>query len=181
MRARAYEEVGGYFTELFYGHEEVEMCWRLVDAGWRIRYLADVRVFHPRTDIGRHVRGWRLTGRNRVWVARRTLPWPVAAVHVAAWFVLGVIRAPDSDSRRSYVSGWLEGWQGPHRAPADRLDGSVAAHPPGASAGDLTPSIARPPVSPTISPADQQTWISGVTRMNNGRAALAAPMASTPP
>ena len=92
VRVEAYSEVGGYFTELFYGHEEVEMCWRLVDAGWRIRYLADVTVFHPRTDIGRHVSGWRLTGRNRVWVARRTLPWPVALVHVAAWLLLGVIR-----------------------------------------------------------------------------------------
>jgi hypothetical protein len=112
IRADAYAGVGGYFTELFYGHEEVELCWRLVDAGWRIRYLADVTVFHPRTDIGRHIHGWRLTGRNRVWVARRTLPLPVAAVHVAAWFVLGVIRAPDRELRRSYVEGWLDGWRG---------------------------------------------------------------------
>lgn len=112
VRVEAYSEVGGYFTELFYGHEEVEMCWRLVDAGWRIRYLADVTVFHPRTDIGRHVSGWRLTGRNRVWVARRTLPAPVAAVHVAAWFVLGIMRAPDLASRRSYLTGWFEGWRG---------------------------------------------------------------------
>ena len=111
VRVEAYTEVGGYFTELFYGHEEVEMCWRLVDAGWRIRYLADVTVFHPRTDIGRHAAGWRLTGRNRVWVARRTLPWPVALVHVAVWLLLGVIRAPGSGARRSYVNGWLEGWR----------------------------------------------------------------------
>ena len=111
VRVEAYSEVGGYFTELFYGHEEVEICWRLVDAGWRIRYLADVTVFHPRTDIGRHASGWFLTGRNRVWVARRTLPWPVALVHVASWLLLGVIRAPNSDSRRSYVTGWLEGWR----------------------------------------------------------------------
>ena len=71
IRREAYEQVGGYFTELFYGHEEVELCWRLVDAGWRIRYLADVEVFHPRTTIERHPAGWELTGRNRVLIARR--------------------------------------------------------------------------------------------------------------
>ncbi len=112
IRVDAYGSVGGYFTELFYGHEEVELCWRLIDAGWRIRYLADVTVFHPRTDISRHARGWRLTGRNRVWVARRTLPLPVAAVHVTVWLLLGVARAPDRASRRSYVEGWIEGWRG---------------------------------------------------------------------
>ncbi|MEM8618746.1 MAG: glycosyltransferase [Actinomycetota bacterium] len=111
IRREAYEQVGGYFTELFYGHEELELSWRLIDAGWRIRYLADVTVFHPRTEISRHADGWRLTGRNRVWIARRTLPWPVALVHVAAWLVLGTIRAPAGECRRSYLQGWMDGWR----------------------------------------------------------------------
>ena len=111
LRRSAYEEVGGYFTALQYGHEEVELSWRLVDAGWRIRYLADTEVFHPRTEIARHRDGWRLTGRNRVWIARRTLPWPIALCHVAFWLVLGVVRAPDAGCRRSYLSGWWSGWR----------------------------------------------------------------------
>jgi GT2 family glycosyltransferase len=111
VRLKAYESVGGYFTELFYGHEEVELSWRLIDAGWSIRYLADVTVFHPRTDIGRHASGWRLTGRNRVWVARRTLPFPIAALHVLAWLALGVLRAPDCTARETYLRGWLSGWR----------------------------------------------------------------------
>jgi GT2 family glycosyltransferase len=112
VRVEAYESVGGYFTELFYGHEEVELSWRLVDAGWSIRYLADATVFHPRTEIGRHASGWRLTGRNRVWVARRTLPLPIATLHVLAWLVLGLVRAPDRAARSSYADGWLSGWRG---------------------------------------------------------------------
>jgi len=111
VRREAYEQVGGYFTDLFYGHEEVELCWRLVDAGWRIRYLADVEVFHPRTTIERHPDGWELTGRNRVLIARRTLPWPVAAIHVLTWLVLGLLRAPTSEHRRRYVLGWRRGWR----------------------------------------------------------------------
>jgi GT2 family glycosyltransferase len=112
VRVEAHESVGGYFTELFYGHEEVELSWRLIAAGWSIRYLADVTVFHPRTEIGRHASGWRLTGRNRVWVARRTLPLPVAVLHVLLWLAVGVVRAPDRAARRSYVDGWLSGWRG---------------------------------------------------------------------
>lgn len=113
IRREAYDAVGGYFTELWYGHEELELCWRLVDAGWAIGYLADVEVFHPRTSIGRHASGWRLTGRNRVWVARRSLPWPVAVVHTLSWLVLGVLRAPGAIARRSYLAGWWTGWREP--------------------------------------------------------------------
>jgi GT2 family glycosyltransferase len=116
LRRAAYDQVGGYFTELFYSHEEVELCWRLVDAGWRIRYLADVEVFHPRTPIERHPAGWELTGRNRVLIARRTLPWPVAAVHVMVWLLLGMWRAPAGEGRRRYLAGWTDGW----RAAVDR-------------------------------------------------------------
>lgn len=111
IRREAYEQVGGYFVGLFYGHEEIELGWRLIDAGWNIRYLADVQVFHPRTEIGRHDHGWRLTGRNRVWIARRTLPWPIAIVHVTVWLALGLVRAPGLRCRRSYVAGWIGGWR----------------------------------------------------------------------
>jgi GT2 family glycosyltransferase len=116
VRRRAYDDAGGYFTELFYGHEEIELSWRLLDAGWGIRYLSGVEVFHPRTDISRHADGWALTGRNRVWIARRTLPWPVALVHVLVWLVLGSVRSPGGTCRRSYVKGWWSGW----RTPIDR-------------------------------------------------------------
>lgn len=113
MRASAYDDAGGYFTDLFYGHEELELSWRLVDRSWRIHYLADVEVVHPRSEIGRHSDGWRLTGRNRVLIARRTLPWPVALIHVAVWFVAGAIRAPTGESRRAYLDGWRSGWVTP--------------------------------------------------------------------
>ena len=113
IRRSAYEEVGGYFTELFYGHEEVELSWRLIDAGWSIRYLADVEVFHPRTEISRHAEGWFMTGRNRVWIARRTLPWLVAFAHVTFWLVVGAARAPKGDCRASYLRGWRSGWRSP--------------------------------------------------------------------
>jgi GT2 family glycosyltransferase len=110
IRRDAYLDAGGYFVDLFYGHEELELAWRLVDRGWRIHYLADALVTHPRTEIGRHADGWRMTGRNRVAIARRTLPWPVAIVHVATWLLLGLWRAPGRAGRAAYLGGWWSGW-----------------------------------------------------------------------
>lgn len=113
LRREAYDDAGGYWHELFYGHEELELSWRLVDRGWSIRYLADAVVFHPRTEVGRHADGWRMTGRNRVMIARRTLPWPVAFLHVALWLVVGAVRAPAGPNRCAYVHGWRSGWSVP--------------------------------------------------------------------
>ena len=112
IRAEAYRDAGGYYGDLWYGHEEIEFSWRLIDAGWSIAYLPDAVAFHPLTTISRHADGWRLTGRNRVWIARRTLPWPVAIVHVGIWLCLGLQRAP-RDCKRPYFSGWLSGWRDP--------------------------------------------------------------------
>lgn len=111
VRRRAYLNSGGYWCSLFYGHEELELSWRLIDRGWSIDYLADVTVFHPRTSIGRHEEGWRLTGKNRVLIARRTLPIPVSWVHAAVWLAIGLWRAPASSSKAAYAVGWSKGWR----------------------------------------------------------------------
>lgn len=111
LRTDAYREVGGYFTDIVYGHEEIELCWRLVDAGWRISYEPAAVVFHPRIEIGRRPSAWYQTGRNRVRIARRTLPWPVAYVHVGVWLVAGWLKAPAGEGRSGYVRGWRRGWR----------------------------------------------------------------------
>ena len=110
IRRAAYDDAGGYWAELFYAHEELDLSWRLHDAGYEVHYLPDIVVEHPHTPISRHDDGWRRTGRNRVLIARRNLPWPVALLHVSLWFVLGVVRSPDSRCRRAYVDGWMSGW-----------------------------------------------------------------------
>lgn len=111
IRRSAYELAGGYWPTLFYAHEELDLAWRMYDAGFRVDYQPQIEVFHPRTDVSRHTDGWRLTGRNRVLIARRNLPLPVAALHVLGWLCLGAIRAPDQTCRRAYLSGWRTGWR----------------------------------------------------------------------
>lgn len=112
IRRSAYERAGGYWSELFYAHEELDLSWRLHEEGFTVSYRPDVCVMHPPTAISRHPAGWYLTGRNRVWIARRNLPLPVLAVHVIVWLCLGLVRAPDAACRRRYLSGWRAGWSG---------------------------------------------------------------------
>jgi GT2 family glycosyltransferase len=111
LRRSAYREAGGYWADLFYGHEELDLAWRLADRGYRVVYEPALRVFHPHSEISRHADGWRLTGRNRVRVARRNLPWPIVPIHVGIWLFAGVRRAP-AGCRRAYFEGWVEGWRG---------------------------------------------------------------------
>lgn len=111
IRRVAYDDAGGYWPELVYAHEELDLSWRLHDAGWSVAYLPDVVVEHPRLPISRHADGWSLTGRNRVMVARRDLPWLLALPHVAIWLALGLIRTPDRSCRRAYQRGWWSGWR----------------------------------------------------------------------
>ena len=135
VRRSDFVAAGSYHAELFYGHEELDLAWRILDRGRSLRYTADLRVFHPPTEISRHASGWFLTGRNRVVIARRNLPQPVALIHVLVWVALGWWRAPDPECRRSYLKGWREGW----RVVVDR-------HPIGwRTMGRLT-RLGRPPV-----------------------------------
>lgn len=110
VRRSAYEAAGGYWADLFYAHEELELAWRLHDAGYEVAYDPRIEVVHPHTPISRHADGWRLTGRNRVMIARRDLPWPIAVPHVLGWLVLGLVRAPDRRCRSAYARGWWSGW-----------------------------------------------------------------------
>lgn len=109
IRRTAYEAAGGYWAELRYGHEELDLAWRMLDVGYHCRFDADAVVEHPPTPIRRHAEGWFLTGRNRVLVARRDLPMPLWPIHVATWSVVGLWRSGRQGSGRRYLAGLVEG------------------------------------------------------------------------
>jgi GT2 family glycosyltransferase len=120
IRAAAFASVGGYPGEFFYAMEETDLAWRMIDAGWTIRYAPDREVFHPHTEPSRHPdAAWR-TARNRAWLAHRLLPWPLVPVYLGNWLVITAAR---SLRRRAllgaYVRGITTGWRtriGPRRS-----------------------------------------------------------------
>jgi GT2 family glycosyltransferase len=123
VRARAFHEVGGLPGPFFYALEETDLAWRLIDAGWTVRYAADLTIHHPRSDPSRHPSAIRHTARNRVWLAHRLLSAPLGVVYVANWSALGVARSIVSVARRrqsprdavadvrALYDGTTEGWR----------------------------------------------------------------------
>lgn len=92
VRAETFHGVDGFDPRFFYSMEESDLSWRLLDAGWSIWYSADLKAFHPRTAPSRHSGYARLTARNRLWMAWRSLPGPLLAGYVATWSGAAVVR-----------------------------------------------------------------------------------------
>jgi GT2 family glycosyltransferase len=108
LRREAFEDARGYAGEFVYAMEETDLALRLIDRGWTIHYDGTPAVFHPRTDPTRHRGAVEQTMRNRVWLAYRNLPVPLAAGYVADWLVLSLLREPRSASAlaRGVRAGW---------------------------------------------------------------------------
>jgi GT2 family glycosyltransferase len=112
IRRSAYLEAGGLPDLFFYGHEETDLAWRLMDRGYRLEYDATARMCHHSLPNARHDTFRRQDGRNRVLLARRNLPWPLAAVYLADWMALTVARERGRrGSLRPWFAGFAEGWR----------------------------------------------------------------------
>lgn len=107
VRAGTFIGVDGFDPRFFYAMEESDLSWRLLDAGWSIWYSADLKAFHPRTAPSRHQGYVSLTARNRLWMAWRSLPWPVLAGYLATWTVAAVARGACA---RDVLQGYREAW-----------------------------------------------------------------------
>ncbi|WP_129838916.1 glycosyltransferase [Streptomyces sp. RFCAC02] len=106
-------QIGLWPGEFFFGHEESDLAWRALDAGWRILYEPDLVLQHPRTSPARHAGHYRFTARNRVWLARRRLPAALVPVHLGVWIVLTTLRTRSPGSLRAWWGGFFEGLRTP--------------------------------------------------------------------
>ncbi len=113
VRRDLFEQVGGWPDGFYYAHEGIDLAWRVWDTGFRVRYAGDVVVHHPAVAPQRHAGFYRYTSRNRVLLARRHLPVPVAAAYLATWAVLTLARAPDAAARAQALRGFGEGFRAP--------------------------------------------------------------------
>jgi N-acetylglucosaminyl-diphospho-decaprenol L-rhamnosyltransferase len=107
VRREAWDAVGGFDEQFFMFLEDVDLCWRLHDAGWRIRYEPSSVVQHeisasadqiPYKMIATHHRSIYRFNRKRAKGARRLL-LPVIAAGLAvrtvlAWAQRAIRRKP---------------------------------------------------------------------------------------
>jgi GT2 family glycosyltransferase len=109
IRRTAFEQANGYAGAFRYAMEESDLALRLIDRGWTIRYDGTTAVIHPKTDPSRHPDAAEQTMRNRVWLAYRNLPVPVAAGYVANWFAISTVRDPRNVG--ALLRGARQGWR----------------------------------------------------------------------
>ncbi|MEU3447582.1 glycosyltransferase [Streptomyces thermolilacinus] len=113
VRTKVIEQVGPLPGEFFYAHEETDLAWRALDAGWMIDYRSDMVLHHPTTAPSRHAVYHRMVARNRVWLARRNLPAPLVPVYVGVWLLLTLLRRPSGPALKAWFGGFKEGWTTP--------------------------------------------------------------------
>ena len=113
IRTDLLDRVGGLPDDWFYCHEETDLAWRALDAGWSIAYLPDLTLLHPATSPTRHATYNRLVARNRVWLARRNLPAALVPLYLGSWILLTHLRMRDPASLKAWWGGFAEGWRTP--------------------------------------------------------------------
>jgi GT2 family glycosyltransferase len=112
VRRAVFERAGGWPEPFFYAHEGIELAWRVWDTGSVVCYAGDLAVEHPLTAPTRHRDFYRLNARNRVWLARRNLPWVLGLPYVLTWTALQVARSLRRPTTLlPWFRGWLEGWR----------------------------------------------------------------------
>jgi GT2 family glycosyltransferase len=78
FRKEVYDKVGLYRDYFPYGHEELDLSLRVVDAGYKIVYFPKAEIYHkksPTSRISNPTRFFANQLTNRVIVAIRNLPW----------------------------------------------------------------------------------------------------------
>ncbi|MBA9007973.1 GT2 family glycosyltransferase [Actinomadura cellulosilytica] len=113
MRRAAFDAAGGLPEDFFYAHEEIDLGWQAINAGYRIMYDAEAVMMHPAVLPTRHEMFYRFNARNRVWLARRNLPWPLGLVYCAVWVALTVLRVRRPAALKPWFKGFAEGWRRP--------------------------------------------------------------------
>jgi GT2 family glycosyltransferase len=119
MPRAVFEEVGGWPAEFRYAHEGVDLAWRVLDTGRRVVYAGDVAALHPVYATAPHDYSAYHGARNRVWLARRHLPLPLAVLYVLSFVartlpLIARSRAKLGEAARGYRDG-LRGPCGPRK------------------------------------------------------------------
>ncbi|MFC4518035.1 glycosyltransferase family 2 protein [Streptomyces ehimensis] len=105
--------IGDWAGEFFFGHEETDLAWRALDDDWKILYEPELVLQHPKTSPARHAVYYRFTARNRVWLARRRLPLPLALVYLGVWIILTLARIRSFTGLKAWCGGFVEGMRTP--------------------------------------------------------------------
>jgi GT2 family glycosyltransferase len=113
VRRAVFEQVGGWPADFRFVHEGVDLGWRIMDAGYRMRYAGDIVVLHPSPAGTAHGYSYYFGARNRVWLARRHLPLPLGVIYVTAFALRTAPRLKSWRAVQESARGYRDGMRGP--------------------------------------------------------------------
>ncbi|MBO9636098.1 MAG: glycosyltransferase [Chitinophagaceae bacterium] len=103
----AYHRAGNYPADFFYGMEEYDLGYRILDAGYKIAYDSSVTVAHFESPKGRvpDVRKIQMLWVNKSKMAYRNLPYRYFISISLMWSLQFIKKWPFA------WGGWFEGWK----------------------------------------------------------------------
>jgi len=114
MPRDVFERVGGWPAGFRYAHEGIDLAWRVMDAGLRVLYAGDIAALHPVYATAPHDYSAYHGARNRVWLARRHLPAPLAVLYVLGFMARTLpLMARSRERLRAAARGYRDGLRGP--------------------------------------------------------------------
>lgn len=118
-----YDQTGLYPTDFFYGMEEYDLGYRILDAGYRIAYDDSVSIIHNESPTGRrpHAEKMQMLWVNKSKVAYRYLPF-CYFVSTAIMWSLQFLKKTSGNSKL-----FLEGWKKIFRIPRTEKSRKIAS------------------------------------------------------
>jgi N-acetylglucosaminyl-diphospho-decaprenol L-rhamnosyltransferase len=120
VRGRTWEELGGFDEQAYMYAEDLDLCWRAGEHGWKVWFTPDAAFVHlGNVASGRHwsnPRRAEMVGRAEAAMIRRHLPRPSASITVgfiaaglaARWAVFTIVRNREAAaSLRGGLRGYL--------------------------------------------------------------------------
>ena len=103
----AFNKAGAFPTDFFYGMEEYDLSYRVLDAGYTIKYIANIVLLHKESPEGRQTKSDKIRGMwvNKTKVAWRYLPMPCYFTTAIMWSMFFLLNS--KFDLIGFINGWL--------------------------------------------------------------------------
>ena len=103
----AFDIAGPFPTDFFYGMEEYDLSYRILDAGYTIKYIANIVLLHKESPEGRQTKSDKLRGMwvNKTKMAWRYLPMPCYFTTAIMWSMFFLLNS--KFDLIGFINGWL--------------------------------------------------------------------------
>ena len=102
----AFDKAGPFPTDFFYGMEEYDLSYRVIDADYTIKYIASIVLLHKESPEGRQTKSDKIRGmwENKTKVAWRYLPFYCYFTTAIMWSLFFLLKS------KFDITGLIKGW-----------------------------------------------------------------------